>query len=261
MARKPKLTLEYITLDCVDKTTLKRLERKFGAKGRLFWYELLRLIGRSEGYLIDLSDEWNLEDVLLGELYVKKEEGIEILNALSDWGNIDQNTWKEYRIIWCQDLIDRHSDLWRKRKKIPVNPFKKDRNDTTSTQKYTSSVQNNTTSVVKEAGMQQSKVKESKVKERKDDVDTSLQSVVVTIDSNIQNYLKNKKLIQAVLKSQKISEKELRENLEKFKIHLSERGILTKETLDFRTHFISWLKIQIKKTTKNGGQGKNTNFD
>ncbi|MEI6865545.1 Lin1244/Lin1753 domain-containing protein [Flavicella sp.] len=159
MARQPKTTLDYITIDCVDKTTLKRLHRKFKAPGRLFWYELLRLLGRSDGYLIDLSNDWSLEDVLEEELFVSKELGIEILDALSDWGNIDSDTWKTHKIIWCQGLIDRHSDLWRKRKKTPSNPFKSNGNNTTTVQKHTTAVPNNTTTDIKVAVIPQSKVK------------------------------------------------------------------------------------------------------
>ena len=123
MARRAKRTLDFISFDCVDKTTLKRLHRKYGIEGRLFWFELLRLLGRTENHVLDLSDEMRLEDVLEDELFIDKDTGIKIINSLADWGNIDKKTWYEHKNIWCQSLIDRHEELFKKRRNFPVNPF------------------------------------------------------------------------------------------------------------------------------------------
>ena len=122
MSRPTKQTLDFVQLDTNDKTTLKRLYRKFGRDGRLFWYELLRLLGRSKGYYLDLSDEWILEDVLEEELFIGKTAGISIIEALVLWGLLDENLWQKHKIIWCQSLIDRHELLFKKRNKIPEKP-------------------------------------------------------------------------------------------------------------------------------------------
>ena len=122
MARKPSTTLDFISIDTIDKTTLKRLYRKFGKDGRLFWFELLRLLGRTENYILDFSDEEIAEDYFEGELMVDFNLGNKILDQLSNWGNIDINLWKANKIVWCQSLIDRHNEVWRKRKFTPKKP-------------------------------------------------------------------------------------------------------------------------------------------
>lgn len=122
MSRPPKKTLDFLRLDTKDKTTLGRLYRKFGSEGRLFWYELLRKLGRSNDYYLDLSDEWILEDIIEAELFIDKAVGISIIEALVLWGKLDKNLWKKHKIIWCQNLIDRHEQLFEKRNKIPRKP-------------------------------------------------------------------------------------------------------------------------------------------
>lgn len=126
MARTPKTTLDFISLDCKDGLTLRRLHRKYGKEGRYMWIELLRLLGRTSKYYVDLSQEVLAEDIYEGELFVNPELGSQILTDLAEWGNIDADLWTESKIIWCQDLIDRHSDTWNKRKEKPLKPDNRD---------------------------------------------------------------------------------------------------------------------------------------
>lgn len=156
MARPTSNTLDYISLDTMDKTTLKRLTRKFGIEGRLFWYELLRLIARTENYILDFSDNDIAEDYFLDELFIDVETGYSILDQLSQWGNIDLNTWKEHKKVWIQSLIDRHESVFKKRNRIPFNPTC---NDISVTETEVSA----TETQINGAESTQSKVKESKV--------------------------------------------------------------------------------------------------
>ena len=169
--RKEKSTLDFIQLDCIDKTTFKRLNRKFGKEGRLFLIDLLRLLGRTEWYILDLSDEDILEDIMIDELDIDKKTGIEILNQLAKWGFICEKTWLEHQNIWCQNLIDRHIELFNKRRKIPANPFelelKEDKLNLSGINRIDS------------AEMQQSKVNKSKVNKTSEE------------EKNALDYLKN----------------------------------------------------------------------
>lgn len=122
MSRPPKKTLEYIQIDTQDKTTLKRLTRKFGKEGRLFWWELLRLLARTTNYIVDLSDPMDMEDVFESELFVSKERGLEIISYLIEVGKVDRETWKKHKCIWIQNLIVRHGVVFEKRNEIPANP-------------------------------------------------------------------------------------------------------------------------------------------
>ncbi len=124
MSRPAAKTLDFIQIDTVDKTTLKRLTRKFGTKGRLFWWELLRLSARTTDYLIDLSDPLEAEDIFESELFVTKEQGMEIIAFLIQNGNIDKETWTRKKCIWIENLIARHSHVFVKRNEIPKNPSK-----------------------------------------------------------------------------------------------------------------------------------------
>lgn len=172
MGRKPSTTLDYISLDVTDKTTLKRLHRKFGKDGRLFWYELLRLLGRTENYFLDLSDKWDLEDIIEEELFVDKEIGVQIIQQLCLWGNLDADLWQKCNIIWCQALIDRHDDVWNKRTKKPTKPI------ISVTEKTISGTETN----INSTESTQSKVKESKVKEKKSKVNNILLSEIEISD-------------------------------------------------------------------------------
>lgn len=124
MPRPEEKTLGYIQVDTVDKTTLKRLTRKFGKEGRLFWWELLRLSARTNGYLIDMSNELDQEDIFEFELFVDKDTGLKIVDFLIKNGNIDQETWEKDRCIWIENLIARHSHVFVKRNAVPENPKK-----------------------------------------------------------------------------------------------------------------------------------------
>jgi len=124
MSRPAAKTLDFIQIDTVDKTTLKRLTRKFGTEGRLFWWELLRLSARTTDYLIDLSDPLEAEDIFESELFVKKEKGLEIIAFLIKNGNIDSETWRRHKCIWIENLIARHGHVFVKRNDVPKNPKK-----------------------------------------------------------------------------------------------------------------------------------------
>ena len=103
-------------------------------------------------------------------------------------------------------------------------------------------------------------IKNLRIKELEDD-EESKKDVYIDIEIHFENYLKNKRLIEAITGSQKISEQQLQGFLKNFVSKLKDEGKFAKTEDDFQTHFASWLKIQVKKSNKNGGKGKNTSFD
>ncbi|MDG1805914.1 hypothetical protein [Flavicella sp.] len=90
-----------------------------------------------------------------------------------------------------------------------------------------------------------------------DDDGNTPKNTITTIDIHFENYLNNKKLITAVMSSQKISEEYLKNQLKIFVEKLKTEGKFAKTVDDFNTHFISWLKIQVK-NQNNSSYGKLT---
>ena len=90
-----------------------------------------------------------------------------------------------------------------------------------------------------------------------DDETKTREDIFTTIDIHFDNYLKNKKLKTAVMSSQKISEEFLKKQLKIFVEKLKTEGKFAKTADDFNTHFISWLKIQVK-NQNNSSNGKLT---
>ena len=95
-----------------------------------------------------------------------------------------------------------------------------------------------------------------KTKERKED-ENAREDIFTAIDIHFENYLKNKKLMAAVMSSQKITENYLKNQLIIFVEKLKTEGKFSKTADDFNTHFISWLKIQVK-NQNNSSYGKLT---
>lgn len=71
------------------------------------------------------------------------------------------------------------------------------------------------------------------------------EDVFFTIETNFNKYLKNYKLVSAVIgnKKNKITDKNhLKSRLEQFSQRLSETGVHTKTWNDFTSHFLNWNK-------------------
>jgi len=247
--RPTKNTLDFIQLDTTDKTTLKRLHRKFGMKGRLFWYELLRLLGRSCDYYLDLSDNWILEDVLEEELFIDKTTGVAIIEALVDWGLLDKKLWQKRNVIWCQSLIDRHVLLFNKRKLMPQKPPL----DGVSVAEIEVS---DTETVVSDAISTQSKVKESKEKDnyviQKEEVESvsKKQEEIKVLANRFAKNLENKKeqaWRESFYMMHRLHKGSLSQLLTQFKSHLV---MQPPDNLDqytyaeFKKHFSNWVNVQ-----------------
>lgn len=232
MPRKPSNTLDYISLDVTDKTTLRRLYRRFGVEGRLFWYELLRLIARTENYVLDFSDPDIAEDYFIDELFVEKEVGISILNQLAQWGNIDEILWKKEKKVWCQNLIERHISVFKKRNKIPVNPR-------CTNISVTETVVSAAETPISGAEITQSKVKESKVKK-------------TTIDNNLFRLAceKDPQWMETQIMQTKSNIETIKKYLQKFCNRLIQISDQKENQRDFNTHFTNWLNThKIEKVT------------
>lgn len=157
---RPKKTgVDYFSHD-VDASssskTIFTLEKRFGNDGYAFWFKLLELLGSQDGHFYDCNNEpdWIF---FVAKTNVDEVSATEILDLLARMGAIDPDLW-QMRVIWCQNFVDRLSEVYRKRgtappKKPDVDSFWRGNN------------QNDDVSAPEST---QSKVKESKVKQSKD---------------------------------------------------------------------------------------------
>jgi len=97
------------------------LEQRYGNDGYAFWFKLLEMLGQSEGHLLDLNEEANLEF-----LHAKTRQNevftLEILDLLARLGAIDKDLWQG-KIVWSQNFVDGIADVYRNRRvDLPVKP-------------------------------------------------------------------------------------------------------------------------------------------
>ena len=99
------------------------------------------------------------------------------------------------------------------------------------------------------------------------DTDTVTDTVTVTdneilIDVDVieKNYTNDKNLINAVCKSQKITEKVLLSRLKEFTLHLKSQGRKIEKDLEYKRYFLNWLRTKQKtKGIKPSQQNKRYN--
>ena len=121
MARPKKQTVEYFSHDCDHGKTLFVLETQFGNDGYAFWFKLLECLGKSEGHYYDFNDITS-RVFLLAKTRLSEDNARNILSMLSDMEAIDRELW-ENGIIWCQNFVDRLTDVYTRRKvEKPLRP-------------------------------------------------------------------------------------------------------------------------------------------
>jgi hypothetical protein len=137
MARSKQNKVDWFPHVVKDGKTIYMLESKYGNDGYSFWFKLLSEIGLTENHVLDFRQE-EVFDYFISKARVSKEIAIQILDDLSRWKNIDSDLWNEFKIVWCQNLVDNVSEVYRKRKReIPSKPNFCDRNTITPVQSAT----------------------------------------------------------------------------------------------------------------------------
>jgi DnaD/phage-associated family protein len=124
MARPKSNTVLYFAhdVDASSRKTLTVIENNFGNAGYAFWYKLLEWLGgSSEEHCFDARKTADLE-FISNRCGSDVETGTKILQKLADVGAIDSVLW-DHRIIWCQNFIDRLTELYKRRsRELPVKP-------------------------------------------------------------------------------------------------------------------------------------------
>ena len=123
MARPQKNTVDYFPhdSDASDGKTITILFNNFGHEGISAWWQLLERVSATENHVIDTRNPEDME-YLSAKLHFSPERLIEILQKLADLGAIDSTLYR-HGLIWSQNLVDRISDVYKKRKQdLPSKP-------------------------------------------------------------------------------------------------------------------------------------------
>lgn len=163
MARLKKQTVDYFPHVCKCGRTIFILESRFGNDGYAFWFKLLEILGESDGHFYDCSNASNWA-FLLAKTHTDEERANDIVNVLIDLGKIDAELWAARRIIWIENFVRNLSELYRRRvEDLPKKPAFIDENQ------HETNVSDGRNLKQKELlTAETDKVKESKVKERKE---------------------------------------------------------------------------------------------
>jgi len=122
MARPEKRKVDYFPHQLQNGKTLFMLESEFGNDGYAFWFKLLELLGQSDNHYYDCNEKAN-KMYLASRAKVDVETADKILDILSDLKAIDQELWREHKIIWSQNFVDNIADAYKRRNsKVPSKP-------------------------------------------------------------------------------------------------------------------------------------------
>lgn len=124
MARLPKIGVDYFPhyVGSRDGKTLFILKSNFGNDGYAFWYQLLEILGAQKdlSYACEKTPNWLYLTATTG---VDEGKATEILDMLAALEAIDEELWREDKVIWCQDFADQLDPIYRKRRQpTPSKP-------------------------------------------------------------------------------------------------------------------------------------------
>lgn len=123
IGRPPKTTVEFFSHDALASggKTLSILENHFGHEGYSAWFKLLELLSATRNHFIDCRNSDSFE-FLSARLKFTPEKLRLILQKMADTEAIDAALW-ESGIIWCQNFVDRLSEVYRRREQsLPIKP-------------------------------------------------------------------------------------------------------------------------------------------
>lgn len=255
MARPEKLGLDYFPLDVdiFESDKMLAISGEFAVKGEIITLRLLCEIYRN-GYFVEYSELLKNKLARLSGLSVNLID--EVVGKLVKYGFFDESIFREHAVLTSKGIQKRYLEAVKRRKNVlcehywllngvnvNINPASKGVNVNISTQ---------------------SKVKESKVKERRES-DTPTHEVVsdstatrpewhlFPIDGLLIELMKSQAWKDSVGMQYRLPPNEIDPWLTRFAGHLKASGEETKTLRDGRKHFSSWLRIQLEKRVNESG--------
>lgn len=173
MGRPTKETVDYYPHFVKGGRTIFILESKYGNDGYAFWFKLLEILGDAEGHYYDCSipNNWAY---LLAKTRCSEDTANGVINTLLTLGKIDSELWESKQVIWCQHFVDNLSSVYKRRNiEAPTKPsFCNEK-----PQRVGVSVNENPNER-ELIDTENTKVKESKVKESKEEKKYPYQDIV-----------------------------------------------------------------------------------
>jgi hypothetical protein len=122
MARPEKRKVDYFPHQIKNGKTLFVLESEFGNNGYAFWFKLLEILGQSDNHYYDCNEPGG-KRFLVAKVKIDEEIVDKMLEILYDLKAIDQELWREHKIIWSQNFVDNVADVYKRRNcEIPLKP-------------------------------------------------------------------------------------------------------------------------------------------
>lgn len=125
MARPTKATVDYFPHDTKHGKTIFILKSKYGNDGYAAWFQILEILGHTEGHSFDCSAAEN-QEYLSAYLLIDWQKCCAILDTLATLGAIDGELWKQ-KVIWSDNFLARILEAYKKRTALPpdkptINP-------------------------------------------------------------------------------------------------------------------------------------------
>jgi hypothetical protein len=113
MARGQRFNVDYFPHDCKSSRELQLIEKTYGNDGYVVWYKLMEQLSISDNHYIDINEEINLL-FLCGEFNVDFEKVELIFETLLKLNILSKRLYSN-KILFCQDLVVRLEDAYKKR--------------------------------------------------------------------------------------------------------------------------------------------------
>lgn len=114
MARQPKENVDYFPFICKEGKGMSYIKRKHGMEGYCVWVQLLRTLSITNNHWLNLNNAIEIM-FLSAECLVEEKKMLTIIDDLGLLGEINNELWSSYKIIWNQKLVDSIEDAYSKR--------------------------------------------------------------------------------------------------------------------------------------------------
>jgi hypothetical protein len=138
--------------------TMFIIEAKYGVAGYAAWFKLLELLCVTPGHCYYAITEAEIQFMMARIGFTDTETLFTYMQTLVMLNAIDGELWSSCQGVWCQNLVDNLATMYSKRvnTSMPTKPVHGNGNQVTTTENPVNGADNT-----------QSRVKESKLKERK----------------------------------------------------------------------------------------------